>query len=485
MEHLGEKNYSSVLPALITIGAYVGIEVYVYVVARSIANLSTLAILIPFVLVIYFSFRDGIRGGFVAGIITIFFYLYIIFSLHYAGSQKTSGLITTGFLGALYILLACIIGGLKQRIDTLMGAERQARQLAEEGRLRLETILQQLPVGVLIADAKERKFTANKYMEKIVGKKIDEFIRYEPHYVSRIAFASQKPIMLEKWPIIRALDYGETVPDEEIEYIRHDKKRLYLRVNAAPIKGTDGEIIAAVSTIYDYSQIKELEMRKDDFVNIASHELKTPITSIMLYVDALISKAKDPKTKKIAMNIKVQTGRLQKLVSDLLDVSRLQTGKMSFTKEKFSLDKLVAEATSQLQDTTQQPLILSQTFHAVVMADKFRIYQVLTNILTNAIKYSQGKGNITISLYSEKDSVICSVQDFGIGIEKGKEKKIFERLYRGNSDKENTFPGFGMGLFISQEIIKRHLGRIWVHSEVDRGSTFYFSLPLAKREKKI
>jgi len=177
--------------------------------------------------------------------------------------------------------------------------------------------------------------------------------------------------------------------------------------------------------------------------------------------------------------IKLQTDKLQQLVNDLLDVSRLQTGKLNFHKERFRLDEFISETLDQFGGATnEQQIIFKPTSKAYVFADKFRIYQVLTNILSTAVKYSSGAGNILVNLKKSKKFVTVGIKDFGIGIEKSQQKKIFQRLYQVTDAKEQTFPGFGMGLYISKEIITRHKGRIWVESTKGKGSQFYFTLPL-------
>ncbi len=273
------------------------------------------------------------------------------------------------------------------------------------------------------------------------------------------------------------------VDTQEFQISRKDGKTVYVRSNASPIHNRDNKIIAAASLIIDVTDQKEMELRKDDFVNMASHELKTPITSMKLYIDSLIPRVKkydDPQAARILTSIKDQTGRLQKLVNDLLDVSRMQTGKLSFTKEDFRLDEVIHETVDLLQDSAKNhEIIIKQTIPAVVHGDRFRMYQVFTNLVTNAVKYSPEGKKIIVNMYAEGSQVITSVQDFGIGIAKSQQEKIFDRLYQVVDYTEKTFPGFGMGLYISREIVNRHDGSIWVESEKGKGSTFFVSLPIA------
>jgi len=481
LTRLGNWNYSYKLPLFVSIIACIGIEIYIHVLAKNTENLAILAIMIPIALIIYFSARDGIIGGLITTGVSILYYFYIIVTLHYVGQQYISGVTTTAVLGIMYTVLAVVIGWLRQTLDFLMEKEKKARSIAEEGKLRLQTILTQLPVGVLILDAKKNTFEANKQTEKILGRKIKKAAARESDYLSQVAYHSQHPLSQKQWPIMRAINEGKVILEEEIEFIRSDKSHAFLLVNAAPIKDVQGKTVAAVSTISDITQLKELDEKKDDFINMASHELKTPITSIKLYLDSLLATAKsqnNPVVKKMAIHMETQIKRLQKLSNDLLDVSLMQTGQLTLSRKKVRLDKLISQIIKSLQRVTTQKIIFSQKTPLILRLDPIRIEQVLSNIITNAIKYSKGKGNVTVSLGKSKERAVIKITDDGIGIAKGQQKNIFNKLYRVRENMGNTFPGFGMGLYIAREIVKSHKGDIWVESKKGKGSTFYISLPI-------
>lgn len=430
-------------------------------------------------LIVYFSFRDGLKGGFISTFFAILYYLYIIETRAYRGSELEIAIEATFVLMLLYLILGFTIGWLKQRIDDLIIQETEAHQLAEEGKARMETILEQLPVGVLMMNGKDKKIEKNRQIERMFGNFVRSRMVDDGKYKSPYSFKDGKPLLAKDWPLARAMYNGEIIVGEEIEFKR-ENIHYFLRINAAPIKNKQNEIVAAVSTVDDITAEKELEQRKDDFVSMASHELKTPITSMKIYIEVLLNlckKHQDQKAEKTLLSIKNQTEKLQNLVSDLLDVTKIQTGKLSFNKETFDLSELISEIVDVMQGTTQQKIILTNHKEMKVYADKFRIYQVVTNLLTNAIKYSPQGKNIWINITEEKHRYLVSVKDEGIGINKTQQKKIFERLYQVTETKEKTFPGLGMGLYISKEIIKRHQGNIWVEGETGKGSTFYFTLP--------
>jgi len=474
IENLGNRDYTTIFPALGTTLSAVILEIVARYLLKNPESVGLPAIFIFIALIIYFSFRKGIRGGFASAIVTIIYYLYIIFTRNYSGKQLNSGLETTLILAILYCFLATVIGWLKQMIDGLI--EREADE-----RKRLQDIIEQLPVGVIIANSQGIIVQSNNQIEKILGISIP------------IGFKLGSKLLLESkrngnifepadGPLARAVKTGQSTLGEEITITRNDQQKRHLRVSTTAIQNKDADIIAAASIVSDITEQKEVESRKDDFISMASHELKTPLTSMKLYIEALKSQTKkfnDSKVEAITFNIVKQTLRLQKLVDDLLDVSRLQTGKLSFTFEKFLINELLAEVIEMLQVSTNNHKITIKNHEQILIdADRFRIYQVLTNLINNAIKYSPNGTDINIFLEKDQSNLIITVQDFGIGISEDQHEKIFERLYQAADDTEKTFPGFGMGLYISKEIILRHGGKIWVESTKGKGSKFYFSLSL-------
>lgn len=481
---LGTTKYSLVFPFAMSITLCVLSEVFANGIMHNPEIVGVYIIFLNVATIIYFSFRDGIRGGLISAIIPIIYYLYILYSRQYQDERLWSGMEATFSLGVVYLGLAITIGWLKQTIDRLIKIEKESRTRAEEDRATLQTIFQQLPVGIMMVDANGKHIKGNKHMEKILGRKYEGSLEQSGSYKSRYAYRSDKPIAQKNWPIVRALQKGETTTSEEMEYRREDKKRIYIRVNAAPIRNKQKQIIAAVSTFYDVTQEKDLETRKDDFVNMASHELKTPLTSMKLYIEILLLQLKQSPNEnalKAIHRIKSQTDKLQELVSDLLDVSRLQTGKLQFSKETFDLAALVQETVDVLQETApDHKFIVKKKGNILVYADRFRVYQVVTNLITNAVKYSPQDTKIIVSISTSMSRAIVSVEDFGIGIEKDQRKKVFDRLYQVHDPHTKAFSGLGMGLYISKEIIKRHRGKIWVEGEKGKGSTFFFTLPLKK-----
>jgi signal transduction histidine kinase len=235
-----------------------------------------------------------------------------------------------------------------------------------------------------------------------------------------------------------------------------------------------------IGTATDIDALKKLQQQKDDFISIASHELKTPITSLNASLQ-LLDRVKDNPSSKVLPPMISQARKsmqkISKLVDDLLNVGRIQKGQLPLNKTTFTISKLL--------NACCNPIILAgkHKFHIIcdkelkVYADEHRIDQVMTNLINNAVKYAPNSTDISLIIQKEQNVVKVSVKDSGPGIPKDKLPHLFDRYYRVNSTGYQT-SGLGLGLYISSEIIKRHGGEIGVESELGKGSTFWFTLPL-------
>ncbi|GCE15585.1 ATP-binding protein [Tengunoibacter tsumagoiensis] len=229
-------------------------------------------------------------------------------------------------------------------------------------------------------------------------------------------------------------------------------------------------------------KIEELSRQKDEFLGIASHELKTPITSLKAYTQLLqrqFQRAGDDRAVSLLHKMESQVDRLTHLIADLLDVTKIENGHLLFSKTTFDMEKLIQEVVEDLQRTTSKHTIKYEASSSIELyADRERIEQVLINLLSNAIKYSPQADTIIVRTTRTEDTLFTSVQDFGIGIAQEKQAHLFERFYRVEGDTQLTYPGLGLGLYISAEFVKRHQGTIWVESQEGQGTTITFSLPL-------
>jgi len=251
---------------------------------------------------------------------------------------------------------------------------------------------------------------------------------------------------------------------------------------AIPFKDEDGNITAWIGTNIDIDdQKKELE-KKDEFIGVASHELKTPLTSLKGYIQLMEFQENLSDAAKIYVTKATSSvNKLQHLIDELLDASKIKAGKLKFQKFEFNLTELVSLCVENCTYMYPAYRIKKELQEDImVYGNDERIEQVLMNLINNAVKYSPNKKEITIRAEKNEDSAIVSVIDFGIGMVNSDQELVFERFYRAN-ESGSTMPGLGMGLYISSGIIKEHDGEINVKSKLNEGSIFSFSLPLATK----
>ena len=279
---------------------------------------------------------------------------------------------------------------------------------------------------------------------------------------------------LKKWNL--ALETGLEYLIEFRLLFRDGTYRWYLS-RALPFI-EEGKVRLWLGTNTNIEIQKENEMKKDEFLSIASHELKTPLTSIKAF-NQLLLRVKDPfLMESFAEKSSEHIIPLERLISDLLDVTKINAGKLQYYMEPFNFGKMLLNSVQVLRHTsTDHEIILQSIADINYTGDQFRLELVINNFISNAVKYSPEGEKVIVNSKIEMDNIVVSVQDFGIGIAGENLDKLFDRYYR----VDNTamrFEGLGLGLFISSEILKRHHGSFWIESLLGKGSTFYFKLPL-------
>ena len=229
----------------------------------------------------------------------------------------------------------------------------------------------------------------------------------------------------------------------------------------------------------DVNDQRENEMKKDEFISIASHELRTPLTIIKAFFQITV-KDMDPAFRSYHLIGKAarQLNRMERLIGDLLDVSRINAGKMQYNEEAFDFQQLLKDAVDNVQQIfPHHQMVIENQVSVMLHGDRHRIEQVIINLLNNAVKYSPGADKVLIRAGMNGHNLVVTIEDFGIGIDESHIGELFDRFYR--VDGGHNYQGLGLGLFISSEIIKRHRGSISVKSEPGKGSAFTFQLPVA------
>lgn len=274
-----------------------------------------------------------------------------------------------------------------------------------------------------------------------------------------------------------------------IIFVSSETKRSFTKGDLSVAEELANRISIAMENAQLYKSAKDAISLRDDFISVASHELKTPITSVKIFTQVLqkhAEKTEDDKAVKSLAKMDKQIDKLTELVLNLLNIAKIQTGRMEYTEKPFDFDKMVMEVVDVLQHmTVKHKIIVVGKTNKKFFGDEDRIGQVISNLISNAIKYSPHADKIIVTLSAKRNHIGLSVQDFGIGMAKEHLEKIFNRFYRVSGATDKTFPGLGIGLYISHEIIKRHGGKLWAESDEGKGSTFYLSLPLVQDMKAI
>lgn len=280
----------------------------------------------------------------------------------------------------------------------------------------------------------------------------------------------------------RVLTKGTSFDDFEIEYNLPNVGKRILLLNARKFYRQVNATQTILLAIEDVTKVRTAEKQKDEFASIIMHELKGPVSTLNGYLQLLeahISKRDDKKLLSYTQSMEVQVHRLTSLINGLLKSSTIRAVGFEFHDDIFEINELITQTIKDTQQTSDTHLITQDSkIEQYVRGDKDRIAQVLTNLLINAIRYSPNDSRVIVKTSLDKDKIIISVKDYGIGISKTNQKKVFERFFRLNGSNKEPFYGVGLGLDISSQIVHHHKGKIWVDSTQGQGSQFNFSLPV-------
>ncbi len=348
----------------------------------------------------------------------------------------------------------------------------------EAQRSLLATIIEGMPVGVVYYDTDMRIINYNAEWERIASPRNPGDLR--GHTLYEVDPSTEDRRQMHR----RALE-GEMISLLDVPHVQpRTGKTIYGDIHLRPVRDANGNIVGLLSAIVDSTLRHELDQAKDSFIALASHELKTPITTIKGYAQSTLRNLDAYDGARLARTLSIindQANRITRLVNEMLDVSRMESQTLTFDLEHFDLRTIIEEvASNQTLVSPDFELDLRMPEEPLVVgADRQRLEQVLTNLVQNAVKYSGESRRIEIATWAEGDEAITYVRDFGVGIPANQQSRVFQRFFRASNVSTSNYSGLGLGLFISHGIITRHGGRMWLESVEGEGSTFYFALPLA------
>ena len=356
-----------------------------------------------------------------------------------------------------------------------------AVQNVERAEESLRMAVEAADSGTFSINARTLEFFASPRLKELFGFKGDEDMPYEACMAQiREDYRDTAYRMIEA-----ALTKGERFELEYPVFRFHDGKQRWLRGLGTLQQDSNGIDSFFTGIIIDITEQKEDEQRKNDFIAMVSHELKTPLTSMKGYVQVLLAKLRQ-KEDNFAINMlekaNIQIAKMTNMINGFLNISRLESGKIHINLQEFDLAQLIQEAKEESQATiVSHTVIFSEVEPTIVNADRDKIAQVVHNLISNAVKYSPSESAIRISARSQDAMVKVSVKDEGMGIKADDLPRIFDRYYRVEDSIITSISGFGIGLYLCAEIVRRHHGEIWAESEPGQGSTFTFALPLINK----
>ena len=356
-------------------------------------------------------------------------------------------------------------------IDEQKRTEEALRQSQEH----IHTLINSNLIGIVSNEGEEEVLVeANEAFLQMSGYSREDL---DSRTLTRAKIIAPEDAQLFECAIQEIAAKGQHTPFET-ELLCKDGSRLPIFVGGVLFQGQPRQII---SFVLDNSARKELEQRKDDFISMASHELRNPLTALKLQTTILYRRLakQDIQTLTPALsNMEGQINTISRLVEELLDVSKIRAGKLEYHQETVDLDTLLQEiVVTMRQIHPSHRILMHGAVQANLLGDRDRLGQVFTNLLSNAIKYSPDAGAVEVELGASPKAVNIGIRDHGLGIPQEQREKIFERFYRAPGPKQKAIPGLGMGLYIVAEIVKLHGGTITVDSTVGRGSTFTIALP--------
>lgn len=369
----------------------------------------------------------------------------------------------------------------RKNLEAIIAEKTELEKTLRSSEQRLQGILDTMAEGVGITDSTGNMVYANPMAQRILGlsqNQIKERTYYDTRWQNLRIDGS--PLPDDEHPMTIMMREKVSIYDQEIAVQPPVGERFYISINAAPIVDDDGKLTGGIGTFMDVTNRRKMIMEKDDFISVASHELKTPVTTLKATLQ-LLARLQDnirpDMLKTLIGQANKSLNKLNGLIAELLDTNRISQGQLHVHKTIFTVSDLVNDCCQHIRMAGGHEVILKGNPDLEIYADEQQIDQVLVNFVNNAVKYAPDSREIIIEVTRLTDKVKISVTDHGPGISPEKKPHLFDRYYRADYN-GIQFSGLGLGLYICAEIIKKHDGEIGADSEPGKGSTFWFTLPV-------
>jgi PAS domain S-box-containing protein len=382
-----------------------------------------------------------------------------------------------------------LYSGIQVMLDVIrekIAEVEQEKASLEVERNQLRTLVENLPVGVVIADVNSRKpILVNSKVEELLGLKPDmetEWADYAKNI--NILDPEGEEYKEEELPLITTLTKKVPVEKSDIVAKKKDGTETSLKIQSVPVLNERGQMYSAISVIHDISKEKELEKMKSDFISLASHQLRTPLGSMRWTMEMLIRGdygGVEGEAKDVINRMHTSAIKLVRLVGELLSVFKLDEGKAFDVANNVDVSELIQKVIEQVRPLADEKKIeisfQSEKGQSKIKIDDVKLSEVIQNLISNAIKYNKNKGKVGVSLKKKDDHFLIKVTDTGIGISEREKDKIFEKFYRTEEASRREIDGTGLGLYLVKAYVKRWGGDVSFQSEVGKGSVFTVALP--------
>ncbi len=351
-----------------------------------------------------------------------------------------------------------------------------ARKQAEEKNLRLAVMVESSDDAIVGKTLDGIITSWNRGAEKILGYSEDELLG------KPITTLIPPENVDEELLIHERLRHGEHIEHFETVRRRKDGQVIHMSFSYSPIRDAQGRVVAVSTIGRDITERKEMEQMKDEMISAVSHEMRTPLTALLGYTEFMLDNEVPADQQREYLQIILhESERLNELIGNFLDLQRLKSRKETFTWRPLPLQPLLEETVALFTRVSERHQITMDCPSDLprICGDYRQLRQVFNHLVSNAVKYSPKGGAVSVTARREEDSVVITVRDEGIGISPQDLERIFERFYRVNNTARRVFGGTGLGLALVREIVTAHGGKVWVESALDRGSTFFVSLPVA------